>query len=66
MKIDVLGIPDALTRARERRAEHAPPAGPDAPDPNDQHIGPDELAELVAGPDPETTMEDRDQMGMSL
>lgn len=66
MKIDVLGIPDALTRSRERRAEHAPPAGADDAGLHDQSIGPDELAELVAGPEPETTMDDRDQMGMSL
>jgi DNA polymerase len=71
MKTDVLGIPDALTTARERRAEHAPILA-DAPvaaaTPEDQTITRDELAELVSGPDPETeeTMDDRDQLGMSL
>jgi DNA polymerase len=71
MKIDVLGIPDALSTARTRRAEHAPTQAEEpvaAATPDDLTITRDELAELVAVPDPETeeTMDDRDQLGMSL
>lgn len=78
MKIDMLGIPDALTRSRELRQEHAPleiaPATTDAA-PDDTMSGgvdegvtlaEDELAELVAlGADGmEDPMHDRDQMGL--
>jgi hypothetical protein len=79
MKLDMLGIPDALTRARELREEHAPQPGLDADvgrtDRSDTApIGPvarasvpeEELAELVAqgAATSEEPVEDRDQMGM--
>ncbi len=77
MKIDMLGIPDALTRSRALRQERAPVEAATAVDaaPDDMMCGredggvvlaDDELAELVArGADgTEEPMHDRDQMGL--
>jgi uracil-DNA glycosylase len=79
MKLDMLGVPDALTRARERRLEHAPPPARVAVDPPARSaeaidgidedrtaIGDNELAELMArsAEGTDEVMEDRDQMGL--
>ena len=78
MKLDMLGVPDALTRAREQRREHAPHQTVEATacvvvgfDEDDGiaaglPTAADELAELVAQgtDDTEESMQDRDQMGM--
>lgn len=78
MKLDMLGIPDALGRARDGRRERSPapeaarPTDAPAQDDDDDAggdgaaVGPDELAELVAlgADESEATMQDRDQMGL--
>ncbi len=66
MKRDVLGIPDALLRARERRSAGGASAAEDTSRIEAHDIGPDEPTALVADLDQEGTMDDRDRQGMGL